>query len=526
MPTRRNVLQGALLAAAGVPLVGMLSQQSAWADDRLSVTIVNDTGQYANSVIWAYVVGTNPAGQQCYVTAAGNAVPVSTSLNGSDGFADLSIPLSSSGGTALSLPNMSGRIYFSINDKLKFKVVTDGNGNGALQYPAGWVSTDPSYNVLHDNVEFTFNASGMFCNTTMVDMFSIPLALRLQGQSDQTTGTLTSGGRAAIFAGIAAQSDFSKLVVGNNLRVIAPGHGLESGLFSSTYYDSYVNDVWNHYASNDLTVAINSTTYTGRVNGGNLAFNNGVAAFAKPSTRDIFYCNGALSAPNDGKTGPVAAILGAAFNRSTLLSHSAQSVSDASQFYQTAPTNYYSKVIHANMVDGKAYGFPFDDVNSFASYVQDTAPSSLTITLTPFAGGSSSGGGGSSTGTLISQGKAALSSSNETNDLMSPNAVDGNSATRWSSAFTDPQWLQVDLGATHSVSRAVLTWEAAYGKAYQIQTSTDGSTWNTAYSTSSGDGGVDDVSFAAVNARYVRMYGTTRGTQYGYSLWEFAVYGS
>ena len=54
------------------------------------------------------------------------------------------------------------------------------------------------------------------------------------------------------------------------------------------------------------------------------------------------------------------------------------------------------------------------------------------------------------------------------------NAVDGNTGTRWSSAFSDPQWLQVDLGATASITQVVLQWEAAYATAFQIQTSPDG----------------------------------------------------
>jgi hypothetical protein len=525
MPSRRTVLRTAALAAVGAPLAGafgVVGEQTAFAAARLPIKIVNHTNKYGNAAIWAYVVGTSPAGQQSYVKADGTLVPVSTSLNGSDGFADLSIPLVADGDSTISLPNMSGRIYFSMGTKLKFKVVTDGNGNAALQFPAGWVSTDPNYNVLHDCFEFTFNASGMFCNSTMVDMFSIPIAITLAGASTQTTGTLVAGGRDAIFAGIKAQPDFAKLVVGDNLRVIAPGHGIEAGLFSKTYYDSYINDVWTKYASTDLRVKINSTTYTGRVSGNKLVFNNGAAAFAKPSTLDVFYCNGALGAPNDGVTGPVAADLGAAFNRSTLLSTPDQPVGDPAQFYKAAVTNHYSRVIHANTVDGKAYGFPFDDVGSFASYVQDSAPTSCTLTLTSFTGTTTGG----STAGLLSAGKPTTSSSNETAAYPPANAVDGNSGTRWSSAFADPQWIAVDLGASHSVNRAVLTWEVAYGRAYSIQTSTDGSSWKTVYSTTTGDGGVDDVSFPATTARYVRMSGTARGTIYGYSLWEFAVYGS
>ncbi|WP_250212725.1 ThuA domain-containing protein [Acrocarpospora catenulata] len=107
-----------------------------------------------------------------------------------------------------------------------------------------------------------------------------------------------------------------------------------------------------------------------------------------------------------------------------------------------------------------------------------------------------------------------------------PNAVDGNTATRWGSAYADPQWIYVDLGASYSISRVRLSWEAAYGKAYQIQTSPNASTWTTVYSTTTGDGGVDDVNVTGIG-RYVRVYGTQRGLpQYGYSLWEFDVYGS
>ncbi|MET7395970.1 discoidin domain-containing protein, partial [Dactylosporangium sp. NPDC005572] len=65
-----------------------------------------------------------------------------------------------------------------------------------------------------------------------------------------------------------------------------------------------------------------------------------------------------------------------------------------------------------------------------------------------------------------------------------------------------------------------------YGRAYQIQTSPDNSTWTTVYSTTTGDGGVDDLNVTGTG-RYVRVYGTQRGlTQYGYSLWELDIYGS
>ncbi len=104
-------------------------------------------------------------------------------------------------------------------------------------------------------------------------------------------------------------------------------------------------------------------------------------------------------------------------------------------------------------------------------------------------------------------------------------AVDGNTATRWGSSYSDPQWIRVDLGSTQSINRVVLRWEGAYGRSYQIQTSNNDSTWTTIYSTTTGDGGVDDLTVSG-SGRYIRMYGTVRGTVYGYSLWEFEVYGS
>ena len=67
-------------------------------------------------------------------------------------------------------------------------------------------------------------------------------------------------------------------------------------------------------------------------------------------------------------------------------------------------------------------------------------------------------------------------------------------------------------------------WETAYATAFQIQTSADGTNWTTIYSTTTGTGGTQTLNVTGTG-RYIRMYGTARATQYGYSLWEFSVYG-
>ncbi|MFD8305092.1 glycoside hydrolase family 64 protein [Streptomyces sp. NPDC059690] len=387
--TRRKMLFTLGGAAVAVPAIAAVApyalagQTGAAASDSLPVTVVNNSGSFADTSVHLYVVG-NLDGKQVRLTPDGTVAPIALSDNGADGFTDYAIPLSSSGDTKLSLPYMSGRIYVSLGEKLRFKAVTDGNGNAALQYPAGWVTSDPSYGILHDCAEFTYNAAGMFCNTTMVDMFSVPMSIRLTGDKDQTTGALRDGGRAAAFAAVKQVEDFARLVV-DDTRIIAPGHGLDAGLFAADYLAPYIDEVWSTYTGKDLKVTTHAGTFTGRVRGERLTFDGPASvSFAKPSTRDVLFCDGTLAAPNDGTTGPVAAVLGAGFNRSTLLADTAQPATDPAAFYQGDLTNHYAKAIHAATKDGKAYGFAFDDVADFASYIQDTRPTGLTLTLSPF----------------------------------------------------------------------------------------------------------------------------------------------
>ncbi|MCM2425885.1 family 20 glycosylhydrolase [Streptomyces sp. RKAG337] len=121
-------------------------------------------------------------------------------------------------------------------------------------------------------------------------------------------------------------------------------------------------------------------------------------------------------------------------------------------------------------------------------------------------------------------GRPVTVSSTETPAFPAESAVDGNQGSRWSSAFADPQWLLVDLGGSQAVNRVKLTWEAAYATAFQIQLSDDGTSWSTVYSTTSGSGGTQNLTGLTGSGRYLRIYLTGRGTDYGYSLWEVEAY--
>ena len=84
---------------------------------------------------------------------------------------------------------------------------------------------------------------------------------------------------------------------------------------------------------------------------------------------------------------------------------------------------------------------------------------------------------------LLSQGKPAVASSVENAGTPAASAVDGNTGTRWSSAFADPQWIYVDLGSSQPVCQVILSWEAAYATSFQVQVSDNTTSWNTIYST-------------------------------------------
>ncbi len=98
-------------------------------------------------------------------------------------------------------------------------------------------------------------------------------------------------------------------------------------------------------------------------------------------------------------------------------------------------------------------------------------------------------------------------------------ATDGKMETRWSSVADDTQWLQIDLGSCAEIGGATLHWEEASASGYQIQVAMQTGAWHTVY-TAHGGGNTEEIFFAPVAARYVRLFCTRRATAWGYSLWE------
>jgi hypothetical protein len=103
-------------------------------------------------------------------------------------------------------------------------------------------------------------------------------------------------------------------------------------------------------------------------------------------------------------------------------------------------------------------------------------------------------------------------------------AIDGDdSRSRWSSAYSDPQWWRLDLRQAYQLTTVTLHWERSHAVDYRVETSTDGAAWKTIYSTTKGQDGAISVPARGVVARYLQVYQTKRSNQYGYSLYEVEV---
>ena len=125
----------------------------------------------------------------------------------------------------------------------------------------------------------------------------------------------------------------------------------------------------------------------------------------------------------------------------------------------------------------------------------------------------------------VALGKTATASSTQAAEYDAALANDGLSTTRWSSAFSDTEWWQVDLGAIHEVAGVNLNWEYAYASHYRILTSRDGVHFSEVADVTIGAAGWKRTAFATRAARYVRIESVHRATGWGVSLWDAQVYG-
>jgi Beta-1,3-glucanase len=386
-------LTAAAALAGTMVALGTSEKADAAVPATIPLQITNNSGR--SGPVYVYDLGTNLSnGQQGWADESGTFHAWPAGGNPPTAAPDAAITGPAAGQTkTIRIPKFSGRIYFSYGQKLVFKLTTGGLVQPAVQNPS-----DPNRDIQFNWSEYTLNDSGIWLNSTQVDMFAAPYAVgvkRADGTTT-TTGHLKSGGYNAVFNTLQAQSGWSGLVQkksdGTVLRALAPLYGVETGGIAANVMDDYINRVWTKYASSTLTVTPftdqPNTKYFGKVSGNVMNFTNSsgavVTSFQKPDASSVFGCHKLLDAPNDQVRGPISRTLCAGFNRSTLLTNSSQPDSSSANFYKDSVTNHYARAIHSQMADGKAYAFAFDDVVNQESLVHDSNPAEASLTLDPF----------------------------------------------------------------------------------------------------------------------------------------------
>lgn len=118
--------------------------------------------------------------------------------------------------------------------------------------------------------------------------------------------------------------------------------------------------------------------------------------------------------------------------------------------------------------------------------------------------------------------KPATASSVQNASTPASAAFDGDVLTRWSSAFSDPQWITVDLGSITPICRVQLLWERAYAATFHLEQSYDNVNWVPLTGTLRGQPGLQTIPLGG-EAQFVRLVGETRATAYGYSLFDMSV---
>ncbi|MBU7597578.1 sugar hydrolase [Streptomyces sp. P38-E01] len=386
-------LAAAAVVGAGFTAFDTSTTAEAAAADTIPLTFKNDSG--TDEQIYIYTIGTNLAtGEQGYADADGNFTAWPGGGNPPTEAPDASFEGPAAGESMdFQLPKFSGRVYYSYGEKLTFKLAEGGLVQPAVQNP-----DDPNANTLFNWTEYTLNDSGLWINSTQVDMFSAPYSVGVDGSdgSSQTTGVLKAGAYKEFFNKLESVEGWGGLVKkredGTPLRALSPGHGIGIGDIPEDTMSDYVDRVWEKYKSDTLTVTPfghePDTKYFGKVNGDKMDFTDGsgevVTSFEKPDSDSIFGCHKQLDAPNDEVRGPLSRTLCAGFHRTTLLTNSDQPDSSPDEFYKDEVTNEYAKLVHEAMEDGKAYAFAFDDVANHESLVHDGDPQKAYITLQPF----------------------------------------------------------------------------------------------------------------------------------------------
>jgi len=467
-------------------------------------------GDYARACIWAMLPGTNglPDPNNIKLVEQGGPGPVDFEVgpNGDIYYADLN------GGTIRRLSSTTAAPVASataspIAGPLPLTVTFDASASTG---PAG----DPlSYS-------WDLNGDGVFGDATGVTVqrtYTAPAAFdarvrvtdNLTGQNDTSAPIRITPGDTAPVPSIASPSSSVTWAVGDTIAFSGSATDAEDGTIpvSGLQWD----EILHHCAADGVTCHTHQIqTFAGVASGSFVAPDHGYPSWleVRLTATDSFGAKAVTSVRLDPKTTTITAQsspsgLQVGIADAVGTTPFTKTVIQGSTNALTAPDPQLLSNVTQRFRSWSDAGATTHNV------IAGTTPATYTATYA----------------SDLAQSHPATSSSSESAALGPQFAVDGSSSSRWSSLFSDNQWWQVDLGSVKSIDTVALNWETAYGKTYKIQVSSDGSTFADAASVTNTASGWKITTFTPVNARYVRMLGLTRGTQWGYSLWDAQVFG-
>ena len=361
-------------------------------------------GKWPDDKVFVAVIGRDPTTNVfSWVKPDGTTVPLAVEDNDATGhltkngqnYPNYFFTLAQS--KLLKLPKLSsGRIFVSVGEPMYIKVLKAADNTIGFAGPNPLNATDPNIDVYYDWYEFTWNDDAIFINTTQVDQFSIPLSLDVYGGNK--TRHVNSGitqTRAQIFAEYNQEVPVEfQIADADPIRILAPGKAaFDVGKPQEHYFDDYIDQSWTYYQSNVLQMSIGAKQFEGSVVDGVLVFRHTNWAdthepdepqgmlfnVRKPTTQDVLEGKGTLARSNDpwGVEGQLEAQICAAFNRHVMEDNSEWK--DAGAFYLQSPANFYAHFWHLHGVNGKAYGFAYDDVSDQSSTLIETQPEHLDL---------------------------------------------------------------------------------------------------------------------------------------------------
>ena len=355
------------------------------AGSQMTIQCQNNTGgKYADSQIYLVMTARNSAGNASWVDKNGNLIACA----GGQVASSYSYRLSDITGYQLPARVDAARLYVSMGAPMNMTIDPNHPTDLFSTFPDVENAYDANNGTYYDFVEFTLVNNQIWCNTTQVEQFCLPLVMELfqtSGSSYTTSGKVgITDSRANLFSAWSADVPSEFKALANTYRIVAPVHGgFRAAQANGGYFTNYISSVWSQYTGSDLTIPIPQGTFTGRVQAdGRLRFTrSGDAAsyyVGRPSSEEVFAGSGPMTAGNDIEQ-QLGAQVCAAFHRHVL--ENPAFINSSTQYYHAAPADYYSKFWHDHSINGKAYGFCYDDRNGQDSILSCASPRGIVLSV-------------------------------------------------------------------------------------------------------------------------------------------------